>query len=134
MIQIVALDGINIHEYATDYEVNISPVESSNGFTDALGNEIRRIMGHKTTISCNLAKVPEVVAQDIARIVKADEFNLEYTTPLSITNKFRCTKYDVVPKCTDPREKNSLIAKNRTWNISLTLESASIADDDGDGL
>lgn len=134
MIQIVALGDIEIHEKTTDYEIDVSPAESSNGFTDVSGEEIHRIMGHKTTISCKLKDVLHVKAQDIARIVKKDEFDLTYTTPLKITNKFRCTKYNAVPKCTDPHEKNPLITENVTWNISLTLESASIADDDGDGL
>lgn len=133
MIQIVALDDIKIHEKTTDYEINVSPVMSDNKFTDISGNELHRIMGHKTKIYCNLKGVPHVKAQDIARIVKKDDFNLTYTTPLLITNKFRCTKYDAVPKCSDPRQKNPLITDKITWNISLTLESVSIADN-GDGL
>lgn len=133
MIQIVALGDIEIHEKTTDYEVDVSPVESSSGFTDVSGNEIRRIIGHKTTISCTLRGVPHAKAQDIARIVKTNEFDLTYTTPLAITNKFRCTKYNAVPKCSDPRQKNPLVTDKITWNISLTLESASIAAD-GDGL
>lgn len=133
MIQIVALGDIEIHEKTTDYEVDVSPVESSSGFTDVSGNEIRRIIGHKTTISCTLRGVPHAKARDIARIVKTNEFDLTYTTPLAITNKFRCTKYNAVPKCSDPRQKNPLVTDKITWNISLTLESASIAAD-GDGL
>ena len=133
MIQIVALDNIEIHKKTTDYEINISPVMSENKFTDISGDELRRIMGHKTTISCSLRGVPHAKAQDIARIVKKNEFDLTYTTPLLITNKFRCTKYNAVPKCSDPRQKNPLITDKITWNISLTLESASIAAD-GDGL
>ena len=134
MVQIVALGDVEIHEKTTDYEIDISPVDSSNGFTTFDGKEIRPVMGHKTTISCNLKGVPHAKAQDIARIVKAKDFDLTYTTPLKVTSKFRCTKYNAVPKNSDPREKNPLITDNITWNISLTLESAEIAADDGDGL
>lgn len=134
MIQIVAMDGINIHEYATDYSLDITRVESDNLFTAANGKEIRKLMGHKTVISCTLKKVPHAVAQQIADIVKQNEFDLSYTTPLAITNKFRCTKYSPAPKNSDPREKNPLVTDKITWNISLTLESADIAADGGDGL
>lgn len=134
MIQIVAMDGINIHEYATDYSLDITRVESDNFFTAANGKEIRKLMGHKTVISCTLKKVPHAVAQQIAGIVKQNEFDLSYTTPLEITNKFRCTKYSPTPKNSDPREKNPLVTDKITWNISLTLESADIAADGGDGL
>ena len=47
MIQIVALNGINIHEYATDYSLDITRVESDNFFTATNGKEIRKLMGHK---------------------------------------------------------------------------------------
>ncbi len=134
MIQIVAMDNIEIHQKTTDYEINIVPIESDNGFTSFTGKEIRPVMGHKTTISCVLKNVPHEKAQDIARIVKQKEFDLTYTTPLSITNKFRCTKYGTVPKCSDPREKNPLVTDKITWNISLSLESTDIAADGGDGL
>lgn len=134
MIQIVAMDGINIHEYATDYSLDITRVESDNFFTAANGKETRKLMGHKTVISCTLKKVPHAVAQQIAGIVKQNEFDLSYTTPLEITNKFRCTKYSPTPKNSDPREKNPLVTDKITWNISLTLESADIAADGGDGL
>ena len=128
------MDGINIHEYATDYSLDITRVESDNFFTAANGKEIRKLMGHKTVISCTLKKVPHAVAQQIAGIVKQNEFDLSYTTPLEITNKFRCTKYSPTPKNSDPREKNPLVTDKITWNISLTLESADIAADGGDGL
>lgn len=134
MIQIVAMDGINIHGYATDYSLDITRVESDNFFTASNGKEIRKLMGHKTVISCALKKVPHAVAQQIAQIVKRDSFDLAYTTPLEITNKFRCTKYSSTPKNSDPREKNPLVTDKITWNISLSLESTDIAADGGDGL
>ncbi|MCM1024408.1 MAG: hypothetical protein NC395_10175 [Prevotella sp.] len=134
MIQIVALGDVEIHEKTTDYEIDISPVESDNAFTTFNGKEIRPLMGHKTVISCNLKGVPHAKAQAIARIVKAKDFDLTYTTPLNITSKFRCTKYNATPKNSDPREKNPLITDKITWNISLTLESAELAADGGDGL
>lgn len=134
MIQIVALGNVEIHEKTTDYEIDISPVESNNSFTAFDGKEVRLVMGHKTMISCTLRGVPHPKAQDIARIVKSDNFDLTYTTPLRITSKFRCTKYNAVPKNSDPREKNPLITDKITWNISLTLESTEIAADGGDGL
>lgn len=134
MIQIVAMDGINIHEYATDYSLDITRVESDNFFKSSDGREIRKLMGHKTTISCTLKKVPHAVAQQIAGIVRKNEFDLSYTTPLEITNKFCCTRYNPTPKNSDPREKNPLITDKITWNISLTLESTEIAADGGDGL
>lgn len=134
MIQIVALGDVEIHEKMTDYEIDISPVESSNGFTAFDGREIRPVMGHRTVISCNLKGVPHAKAQDIARIVKTKDFDLTYTTPLKITSRFRCTEYNAVPKSSDPRQNNPLITDKITWNISLTLESTDIAADDGDGL
>lgn len=134
MIQIVAMNGINIHEYATDYSLDITRVESDNFFTAANGKEIRKLMGHKTVISCTLKKVPHAVAQQIAQIVRQDSFDLSYTTPLEITNKFRCTKYSPTPKNSDPREKNPLVTDKITWNISLSLESTDTAADGGDGL
>ena len=133
MIQIVAMDGIKIHTYATDYDVNITRIESKNSFTAENGDEIRRLMGHKTVISCTLKKVPHLVAQEIAKIVKQEHFDLTYTTPLEITKNFCCTRYNPTPKCSDPRQKNPLITDKITWNILLTLESTNIAAD-GDGL
>lgn len=134
MIQIVAMNGVNIHEYATDYSLDISRVESDNYFTAANGEEIRRLMGHKTVISCTLKKVPHAAAQKIAEIVKQNGFDLTYTTPLEITKNFICAKYSAAPKNSDPREKNPLITDKITWDISLSLESADIAADGGDGL
>ena len=134
LIQIVAMDGINIHEYATDYSLDITRVESDNFFKSSSGKEIRKLMGHKTVISCTLQKVPHLMAQQIANIVARNEFELAYTTPLKITKKFCCTRYNPTPKNSDPRQKNPLITDNITWNISLTLESTEIAADGGDGL
>lgn len=134
LIQIVAMDGINIHEYATDYSLDITRVESDNVFKSSNGKEIRKLMGHKTVISCTLQKVPDAVAKQIATITDQNEFNLTYTTPLKITSKFCCPKYNATIKNSDPRQKNPLITDNMTWNISLTLESTDIAADDGDGL
>lgn len=135
MIQIVAMDGINIHKYATDYSVDFTRIESDNAFKAANGKEIKKLMGHKAVISCTLKKVPHAEAQEIAKIVKQDSFELTYTTPLELTNQFKCTRYNPTPKCADPRQKNPLITDKMTWNILLTLESASIADEnDGDGL
>lgn len=134
LIQIVALNGINIHNYATDYSLDITRVESDNFFKSSNGKEIHKLMGHKTVISCTLQKVPHAVAQDIAEVVKLNEFNLAYTTPLEITKKFCCTRYNPTVKNSDPREKNPLITDKITWNISLTLESTDLAADDGDGL
>ena len=134
MIQIVAMDGVNIHEYATDYSLDITRVESDNAFKSSNGKEIRKLMGHKTVISCKLEKVPDAVAKEIAAVVMQNEFYLTYTTPLEITKKFCMTRYNPTPKNTDPRQKNPLITENITWNISLTLESTEIAADGGDGL
>lgn len=134
MIQIVAMDGINIHEYATDYSLDITRAESDNFFKTTDGREIRKLMGHKTVISLALKKVPHEAARKIAEIVKKNEFELVYTTPLEISKKFRCTRYSPTPKNSDPREKNPLITDKITWNISLTLESAELAADGGDGL
>lgn len=136
MIQIVAMDGIEIHKYATDYSINISRVESDNQFKSVNGGQIHKLMGHETVISCTLRKVPHAVAQEIAKIVTRDSFELTYTTPLEITKKFCCTKYNPTPKCADPRQKNPLITNNITWNIMLTLRSADLtaAEDNGDGL
>ncbi len=134
MIQIVAMNGVEIHQKTTDYEIDIIPVQSDNKFTAQNGKEICKLMGHKTTISCVLKNVPHATAQRIAEIIKENEFDLTYTTPLKITNKFRCTKYSATPKCSDPREKNPLVTNKITWNISLSLESTDIAADSGDGL
>lgn len=134
MIQIVAMNGINIQDYATDYSLDITRVESDNFFKAANGREIRKLMGHKTVISCTLKKVPHAVAQKIAEVVKQNEFELAYTTPLGLAKKFCCTRYNPTPKNSDPREKNPLVTDKITWNISLTMESTDIAADGGDGL
>lgn len=136
MIQIVAMDGIEIHKYATDYDVNFTRIESDNTFKSVSGKEIKKLMGHRTVISCTLKKVPHDKAQEIAEIVKQDSFELTYTTPLELTNQFKCTRYNPSPKCADPRQKNPLITDKITWNILLTLESVdtTAADDSGDGL
>lgn len=135
MIQIVAMDGIEIHKYATDYSISISRVESDNQFKASNGKQIRKLMGHETVISCTLKKVPHAVAQEIAKIVTRDSFELKYTTPLEITKSFCCKSYNPTPKCTDPRQKNPLITDKITWNIGLTLQATDIsADNDGDGL
>lgn len=134
MIQIVAMDGIEIHRYAADYSISISRVESDNQFKSVSGKDVRKLMGHETVISCKLKKVPHETAQKIAKIVTRDSFDLQYTTPLEITKKFCCTRYAPTPKCTDPRQKNPLITDKITWDIELALRSADISADDGDGL
>ena len=135
MIQIVAMDGIEVHKYATDYSINISRVESDTQFKAVNGKQIHKLMGHETIISCTLKGVPHAVAQEIAKIVTRDSFELKYTTPLEITKSFCCTKYNPTPKCSDPRQKNPLITDKITWNILLTLQSSDItAADGGDGL
>lgn len=133
MIQIVAMDGIEIHEYATDYDVDITRIESENAFKTVNGKDVRKLMGHKTVISCTLKKVPHSEAEKIAEIVKQDSFMLTYTTPLEISKQYKCARYNSTPKCSDPRQKNPLITDKMTWNILLTLESVDIAAD-GDGL
>lgn len=133
MIQIVAMDGIEIHKYAADYSVDFTRIESDNVFKSVSGKDIKKLMGHKTVISCTLKKVPHAEAQEIAKIVKQDSFNLVYTTPLELTRQFKCTRYNPTPKCSDPRQKNPLITDKITWNILLTLEAVDIAAD-GDGL
>lgn len=134
MIQIVAMGGISIHKYATDYDVNNTRIESDNAFKSVSGKDIKKLMGHKTVISCTLKKVPHTEAQEIAKIVKQDSFELTYTTPLELTKKFKCTRYNAAPKNSDPRQKNPLITDKITWNILLTLESVDIAADGGNGL
>ncbi len=135
MIQLTAL-GVDIHKYTVNgsYRVNVTPVTSGNGFTAQDGTVFSAIQGHKTTISCELKSVPHAVAEQIAATVQADKFELAYTTPITITEFFRCTKYDAQPKFTDPRQKDPSVTENITWNISLSMESASIAATDGDSL
>lgn len=128
MIQFTAL-GVDIHKYITNgsYRINVAPVTSGQSFTAQNGEVINAVQGHKTTISCELNNVPHAVAQQIAATVQADKFELAYTTPITITENFKCTKYDAQPKFTDPRQKDPSITENITWNISLSMESASIA-------
>lgn len=133
MIQVLA-GTVELHELITDYKINVFPVMSENNFTAFDGSEFCRIMGHKTKIQCTLKKVPHDTAQKIAEIVKRESFELTYTTPIEVTNKFRCTDYSAEPKCSDPRQKNPLITDKITWNISLTMESTDIAANVSDGL
>lgn len=135
MIQLTAL-GVDIHKYITNgnYRVNVVPVTSGQSFTAHDGEVINPVQGHKTTISCELKNVPHAVAQQIAATVRAKKFELAYTTPITITEEFRCTKYDAQPKFSDPRQKDPTVTENITWNISLSMESASIAATDGDSL
>ncbi|MGN0587101.1 MAG: hypothetical protein ACI4JF_07430 [Oscillospiraceae bacterium] len=130
MIQIIA-ENIPLHPYITSYSISVSPVYSGSKFTRYDGKDISEIMGQKTIIQCTLEKVPHSAAQDIASIVNKSSFELTYTSPISITEQFKCTKYNAVPKSTDPRQKNPLITDNITWTLSMTLESADIG---GGGL
>lgn len=132
MIQVIA-NGIEIHGYITDYKINVSPIESGNSFTAYDGNPVVAVSGYKTVIDCTLTKVPQAYAEKIAEIVTAGSFDVTYTTPVEITGKFRCKKYNAVPKSSDPRQKNPLITENVTWNISMTLECVA-ADPDGSRL
>lgn len=122
MIQVLA-GTIALHKYITDYSINVASAESANSFTRYDGKIISPSYGHKTTISCTLKKVPHDTAENIAEVVKSDSFSLTYTTPIETTSTFKCTKYNAVPKCSDPREKNPLVTDNITWNITMTLES-----------
>lgn len=133
MIQVLA-GKIPLHGLITAYRINVVPVTSDNGFTAYDGTAVNPVKGHKTVIECTLGKVPHATAQSIAEIVSINEFDLTYTTPIEITNKFRCTKYDAAPKNTDPRQKNPLLTDNVTWNISMTLESTDIGAALGGGL
>ncbi|MGN1101922.1 MAG: hypothetical protein ACI4RG_06985 [Huintestinicola sp.] len=125
MIQVIA-EGIALHTYITSYDIDVSPVYSGNKFTRYDGKDISGIMGYKTIIQCKLEKVPHADAENIASVVNKDSFALTYTSPISITSDFKCTKYNAVPKSTDPRQKNPLITDNITWTISMTLESSDI--------
>ena len=133
MIQVIA-DSIALHGLITAYKINVVPITSDNGFTAYDGTVVNPVKGHKTVIDCTLDKVPHAVAQSIAAIVSMDEFDLTYTTPIEITKKFRCTKYDAVPKNSDPRQKNPLVTGNITWTISMTLESTDTGASSGGGL
>jgi len=133
VIQILA-GTVELHTLITDYKIDVYPVTSGNNFTAFDGSEVCGIMGHKTKIQCTLKKVPHDIAQKIAEIVKRESFELTYTTPIEVTNIFRCTDYSAEPKCSDPRQKNPLITDKITWNISLTMESTDIAANGGDGL
>lgn len=132
MIQVLA-GSVELHSFVTDYKIEVTPIESENSFTAHDGSVIRT-NGFRTVISCTLEKVPHAKAEEIAAVVKQDEFDLTYTTPIAITEKFSCTKYSAKPKNTDPRQKNSLVTDNITWTISMTLESSGKAAESGDGL
>lgn len=136
MIQLLA-ENIPLHDYVTDYDISVTPIESENNFKSVTGQKISKIMGYETVISCVLTKVPNAVAESISGIAKAESFALTYTSPISITENFRCTKYSAVPKCSDPRQKNPLITNNITWNISMTFISVNSGNSGGasaDGL
>ena len=130
MIQIIA-ENIPLHPYITSYDIAVTPVYSGSKFARYDGVDKSGIMGQKTVIQCKMEKVPHAEAQDIASIVNKSSFELTYTSPISITENFKCTKYNAVPKSTDPRQKNPLITDNITWTLSMTLESADIG---GGGL
>lgn len=130
MIQVIA-ENIPLHPYITAYSIAVSPVYSGSKFTRYDGKDINGMMGQKTVIQCTLEKVPHAAAQEIASIVNKSSFELTYTSPISITQQFKCTKYNAVPKSADPKQKNPLITDNITWTLSMTLESADIG---GGGL
>lgn len=127
MINVVALENTEIHGFMSEYNINTERVESSNQFVDDNGNEIKKLMGIKTTISCSLKKVPQNIAAKIAEIVKLEKFNLTYTTPVQTTEMFKCTSYSATPYNSDPRQKDPLITDKITWNISLSMESVELA-------
>lgn len=130
MIQIIA-ENIPFHPYITSYDIAVTPVYSSSKFTRHDGVDKSELMGQKTVIQCKMEKVPHSEAQNVASIVNKSSFELTYTSPISITQQFKCTKYNAVPKSTDPKQKNPLITDNITWTLSMTLESADIG---GGGL
>lgn len=130
MIQIIA-ENIPLHPYITSYDIAVTPVYSGSKFTRYDGVDKSSVMGQKTVIQCKMEKVPHAAAQEIASIVSKSSFELTYTSPISITQQFKCTKYNAVPKSSDPKQKNPLITDNITWTLSMTLESADIG---GGGL
>ncbi len=130
MIQLIAED-IPLHEYITSYDINSSPILSDNSFTSAEGKKICKTLGFETKISCTLEKVPHAVAEEIAAIFKKEQFKLTYTTPIKVTDIFRCTRYDAKPKSSDPREKNPLMTDNITWTISISMEAVNTSGGDG---
>lgn len=130
MIQILA-ENVPLHDYITSYDINTVPIISDNVFTDVSGNKIEKLLGYDTKISCTLEKVPHDFAEKIATVIKKEQFELTYTTPIKITNIFRCTNYEAKPKSSDPREKNPLMTDNITWTISISMEAVHTADSDG---
>lgn len=133
MIQVIA-GGISLHPYITSYDVDIKPNTSGNNFTAHDGVQIAKVMGHTTVISLTMEKVPHGTAKAVAEVVKAESFEMTYTSPIVITSNFKCTKYNAKPKNADPRQKNPLITDNLTWTIQLTVESADSGENDGGGL
>lgn len=133
MIQIIA-GGINIHPYVTAYSLDVAPITSNNSFTAHNGEQIAKSMGHVTTIRLTLDKVPHAVAETIAMIMQAESFEMTYTSPVAITNDFKCTNYAAKPKNADPRQKNPLITEGLTWSIDLTVESVNNGKNVGGGL
>lgn len=130
MIQIIAED-IPLHEYITSYDIDAAPIISDNAFTDVSGNKVGKILGYDTKISCTLEKVPHELAEKIAAVIKKEQFEMTYTTPIKITNIFRCTRYEAKPKSSDPREKNPLMTDNITWTISISMEAVNTSGGDG---
>ncbi len=131
MIQVIA-NEIELHGLISDYSISVTPIESGHSFKSYNGTSVSAVSGYKTVIDFAMVKVPHATAQRIAEIVTAKDFDVTYTTPIEITGRFCCVKYEAAPRSSDPRQKNPLITDNITWDISMQISSeAAVSGSDG---
>lgn len=96
----LVISGIDVTKYVTDYDVSRSASSNSgNVFTNWDGTTIDKkgnVVPSKkitTSISAALKKVPRSVADEIAKAVEAESFNVTYASPSESSGTFVLSSY-----------------------------------------
>lgn len=108
--------GINLATYMeSGYNIDISPITESNGFTAENGDIISDKKGDKITVSATLKNVPSAEAKKIEQVLRQDRFDCTVSAPCEINLPFKSTSYVATPK-----------NKGVLWDMRFTIESASL--------
>lgn len=121
------IGGLAVQDHITDYKIDISPVYGENSFTDIYGEEIQDYLGDKITIDLSLGEVPHDMAVQLAEKLNAESIQVEYTTPAPAVSSFKKTSYSAVCSDADPDTVDFDKTGGIKWDISITLESISVA-------
>lgn len=96
----LAIAGIDVSEYMTDYDVSRSASSNSaNGFPNwdgAIIDEKGQTIPNSRiviSISVSLKKVPRTLAAEIASAVEAEVFPVTYASPAASSGEFTLSSY-----------------------------------------